>query len=238
MLRELMSILRSTDPLRAMRDNFKRMNQVAYEMTLAAGDIYFGKKGSPAARSEIYEKDVLVNQLERTIRKQVVTHLSISDNHLDVPYCLLLMSLVKDVERIGDYAKNLSEVEDICPASLPDDEIRQELVEIRRGVEESLQSVTEVLETSDAERALDFVRRGRDIARRCKLLLERIAGGGCEACVTTAQVLGCRYYKRMGGHVLNLLSSVIMPLHKVDYYDEDEIERLGSDLAPRTVQPS
>ena len=25
------------------------------------------------------------------------------------------------------------------------------------------------------------------------------------------------------GHVLNVLSSVVMPLHKIDYYDEDEI---------------
>jgi len=34
-------------------------------------------------------------------------------------------------------------------------------------------------------------------------------------------VLATRYYKRIGGHVLNVLSSVVMPLHKVDYYDED-----------------
>ena len=32
-----------------------------------------------------------------------------------------------------------------------------------------------------------------------------------------------RYYKRIGGHVLNVLSGVTMPLHKVDYYDEDAV---------------
>ena len=36
-------------------------------------------------------------------------------------------------------------------------------------------------------------------------------------------VLATRYYKRFAGHVLNILSSVVMPLHKLDYYDEDEI---------------
>ena len=36
-------------------------------------------------------------------------------------------------------------------------------------------------------------------------------------------VLCARYYKRIGGHALNVLSAVVMPLHKVDYYDEDEI---------------
>jgi hypothetical protein len=34
-------------------------------------------------------------------------------------------------------------------------------------------------------------------------------------------VMGTRFYKRIAAHVLNILSSVVMPLHKLDYYDED-----------------
>ena len=45
---------------------------------------------------------------------------------------------------------------------------------------------------------------------------------------TTALVLGARYYKRIGGHLLNVLSSVVMPLHKVDYYDEDEVKQVSA----------
>jgi phosphate uptake regulator len=218
-----------------MRNNFTKMTQLANDMTLAAGKIYFGQAGSPSDRSRIYEMDVQVNQLERTIRRQVVAHLSMPDNYVDVPYCLLLMSLVKDIERIGDYSKNLSEVEDICPVSLPEDEIQDELLQIRHGVEDVLRSVTHILDTSDSEQALDSVRRGREIVRRCKLLLRRVADCNCEACVTTAHVLGCRYYKRIGGHAVNVLSSVIMPLHKIDYYDEEEILRLRGRPAETTI---
>ncbi len=224
MLRELLAILRSSDPLRAMGDNFTRMLQITNEMIVAAGDIFFGKKALPSERTRIYEQDQEVNQLERTIRKQVVAHLTFKGNLPDMPYCLLLMSMVKDVERLGDYAKNLSEVMDIWDAPIPDDEIRQELVEIRRGVEEALQLSHEVVSKADEVRALNLIRQGRDSAHRCDALLQRIANGSCEAGVTVAQVLGARYYKRIGGHVLNVLSSVVMPLHKVDYYDEDEIE--------------
>jgi phosphate uptake regulator len=223
MLRELISILRSTNPLRAMGENFSRMLHIAYDMSIAAGKIYFGEKDSPVDRTRIYEQDVEVNQLERTIRKQVVAHLAFKGNIPDVPYCLLLMSLVKDVERLGDYAKNLIEVTEI-EATLRDDDIRQELLEIRRGVEEAFQSIYDIFESSDQERALRLIRQGRDIAHRCDALILRIANGECEARATTAQILGTRYYKRIGGHVLNILSSVVMPLHKVDYYDEDEIE--------------
>jgi phosphate uptake regulator len=230
MLRELITILRATDPLRAMHDDFTRMTQIAHDMTVAAGEIYFGDNGS-LDRTQIYEMDVEVNQLERGVRKQVAGHLSLAGHQVDMPYCLLLMSLVKDVERIGDYAKNLAEVGDFCPLPLPEDNIKSELVEIRQGVEDISKSITEVLDISDTDHALELINKGRETSRRCKQLVQEIAKGSCEACVTTAQILGCRYYKRIGGHALNVLTSVVMPLHKVDYFDEEEIARLQGTFA-------
>jgi hypothetical protein len=35
--------------------------------------------------------------------------------------------------------------------------------------------------------------------------------------------MGARFYKRIAAHVLNVLSSVVMPLHKLDYYDEKRL---------------
>ena len=32
-----------------------------------------------------------------------------------------------------------------------------------------------------------------------------------------------RFYKRVGAHLVNILSSVVMPLHKVDFFDEAEL---------------
>ena len=67
-----------------------------------------------------------------------------------------------------------------------------------------------------------MIRQGRETARRCDLLISEIGRSDYDAATTTAFILGTRYYKRIGGHVLNVLSSVVMPLDKVDYYDEDE----------------
>ena len=99
MFRELLSIFRSKDVLAEMGENFTRMLQLAHEMNLTAGAVFFGKKIPQQERDYLYQQDIRVNQSERSIRKQVVAHLSIQGNRLDVPYCLLLMSLVKDVER-------------------------------------------------------------------------------------------------------------------------------------------
>lgn len=223
MFKELLTVFRSSDPLRAMGKNFSAMLTLGYEMTLSAGEMFFRGSASSEERTELYRRDVRVNQLQRQIRKQVVAHLSLSGNRPDVPYSLLLVSLVKDVERIGDYAKNLAEINDIHPGGLADDEITRELREIRRDVEESFKALSVVFGRSDRERAVELIRQGRDAAHRCEALIARVARSDYDAGTVTALVLGTRHYKRIGGHVLNILSSIVMPIHKIDYYDEDEI---------------
>ena len=223
MFRELLTIFRSQHPLAAMGKNFEEMLNLTKEMTLNAGRIAFGKKRTSEQKRLVYDQDVRVNQLERTIRKQVVAHLSVARNTSDVPYCLLLMSLVKDVERLGDYAKNLFELADFGPEELPEDELMEEMGSIRQGVEGAFQAASEVFSRSDQNQALRLIHEGRDIAQKSDALIERIARGTYNSRTTATLLLGTRYYKRIGGHLLNVLSSVVMPLHKIDYFDEDEI---------------
>jgi phosphate uptake regulator len=224
MLRELLSIFRSEKPLAEMGENFTEMLRLTYQMTLKAGDIYFGKSVAPDERTQIYKRDVEVNRLERAIRRQVIAHLSLGRS-ASLPYCLLLMSLVKDAERLGDYAKNLSEAGELYPDPLPDDDIVGELREIRAGVEAAFAVTSEVFISSDRERAVALISEGRDLTHRCDALFAWIAQSDYDAARATSAALGARFYKRIAGHVLNILTSVVMPLHKLDYYDEEEIER-------------
>jgi len=227
MLRELISILRSRDPLRDMAENFTAMLRKAQEAIMRAGDIYFEGTTDPKVRGRIYALDVEVNRLEREIRMQVISHLSLGRSSSDLPYCLLLTSLVKDVERIGDYAKNLSELSDFRKLPLPDDETVAELKEIRAGVESAFERLAGVFTESDKQSALEMIQHGKAMAQQCESLIRRIAmNDSYDACTVAVLVLGARFYKRIGGHVLNVLSSVVMPLHKVDYFDEDEIQKL------------
>ena len=223
MLRELLSILRASDPLQDMGANFGKMLALTLEMNIAAGQIFFGESTGDTEPKRIRERDRRVNELERVIRRQVVTHLSVPGNEADVPYSLLLMSLVKDVERLGDYAKNLSEIVDIHPSPPPPGQVTDELQQIRRGVEQAFRASVEVFGGSQKDVARDLIREGRLIARRCDRLIKEIGHSDFDAATTAALILGVRSYKRIGGHVLNVLTSVVMPLDKLDYYDEDEV---------------
>ena len=223
MFKELLSIFRDDNPLGLMAEDFNQMLRVTRQLTERAGGVFFGESSTPEERTEIYKTDVQVNKLERQIRKRVIAHLSVQGTAADLPYSLLLMSLVKDAERIGDYAKNLTEVREMHTDAVPDDELSRELREIRKGVEATFSDTADVFASSDRERAVELIEAGRATLLRADTLIQRISRSNCSASVTTALVLGTRYYKRIGAHLLNIISSVVMPLHKLDYYDEKEL---------------
>lgn len=219
MFKELLGLLKSSNAIALMGADFSRMLKMSHEITLAAGQNLFDEGGGEG-HEEIRKRDLAINKLERGVRKQVIAHLTLSRSPAEVPYCLLLMSIVKDVERIGDYAKNLSEVRVEGGAPIPDDELGTELRDIRRIVEGTFARVDEVFASSDAEVANALIEEGRTVTRRCDALLGKVARSDHDAATATSVVLGARYYKRIGGHLLNVLSGVVMPLHKLDYHDE------------------
>lgn len=185
--------------------------------------IWGGEKLSDELRKATYQRDVKLNKLERSIRKRALSRLAASETRADIPYCYVLINVVKDAERIGDYVKNLAEVELISTLDLPPGEIRDAVRDIGRRAEVLLGRVGTVFDESLRSDAEDLVRKGRALAKEADQILPRIAHSGYDSSTTTSLVLMTRFYKRIIGHTNNILSSVIMPLHKIDYFDEEEL---------------
>ena len=230
MLKELMSILRSSDPIADIADDFGDMVELSRELTCRSGEIFFDEvAATEAALEEVSKEDVAINKLERRIRRQIITHLTLATDTRDAAYCLLLMSVVKDIERIGDYAKNLAEIRHDGGAPVPDDALGTELRALRTVVEAMFQDAREVFVSSDSVRAAEIITHGRSVNRRCDSLIADVTRSSHDAATTTSLVLGARYYKRIGSHLINVLSGIVMPLHKLDYFDEDELEAMLDD---------
>ena len=221
MLRELKALFSPQEPLSEMGADFARMIDLTGDLVRDAGDIFFGPGPLDQEReATIRRRDVEVNKLQRKVRRQVVAHLSLDRMRSDVPYCLLLMSLVKDVERLGDYAKNLAGIRSLHPDPFPDDALIRELKEIRDWVAADYQVLSEVVTTYDAARADQMIGEGREITRRLDAMIREAVEGGYEPRTVAVLVLAMRFYKRIVAHVVNVLTGVVQPLHKLDYYDE------------------
>ena len=55
---------------------------------------------------DIYAMDKKINEFERDVRRKVMTHLAVGGKE-DIGSGLVLVSVVIDIERIGDYTKNI-----------------------------------------------------------------------------------------------------------------------------------
>lgn len=222
MLRELKALFSPQEPLAEMGQNFAQMIDLTGESVREAGEVYFKPAPlDPDLENRIRRRDIKVNKLQRKIRRQVVAHLSLERRRSDVPYCLLVMSLVKDVERLGDYAKNLAGIRAIHPDPLPDDDIVRELAGIRDWIDGDYEALWDVFETHDEKRADALIVAGRNITRRLDGMINETADAGYSGRTTAVLVLGMRFYKRIVAHLVNVLTGVVQPLHKLDYYDED-----------------
>lgn len=227
MFGKLADVFRSDDAVARMSEGFDTMLEQARRVALLAGHHYFDGPPSPEERDELLSADVRVNKLERKLRKQIVSHLALNGGG-DAVYGLLLMSLVKDVERIGDYAKNLSEIyqEGGGPLPVGDDPVVRELKTIRNTAESLLAEVGDVFSESDPEAATGLIERGVAAGRQADALLRPVASGPYDAATAVTLILGARFYKRINAHLVNVMTGVVMPIHKLDYYDEDELTRL------------
>lgn len=221
MWKQLIDILRGVNaPLEEVGTEFRAMLERTGEMAALVEPTVFSGGPGLDARRQIYELDVEVNKLERSVRKRLITHLSLSPGN--VPYSLLLMTMSKDAERVGDYIKNIAEVGDLGGGELPDGPLRAELADLIAIANRLHREVLPVLDAQNREQAIELVQLGRAAGKRCDRLIAEIAASDLAPPQVTALVLLTRFYKRLGAHLVNILSSVIMPVHKVDFYDESE----------------
>ena len=109
MLRELLKAWRSRDLLGRMLSDFQEMLRKTEWLFETVSDVLLRKRKPEEVAGEIYRTDKEVNKAERSIRRELVQHLVVRPD-ADVPASLILMSVVKDAERIGDFCKNIFEI--------------------------------------------------------------------------------------------------------------------------------
>ena len=102
MFRNLLSFWKGKDFLAQVFEEFKSMLDDAEIMFKTACGWLLDDVDEPGLKQKIYDIDQKVNHMQKDIRKRIVEHLSLQPT-VDVAACLVLMSVVKDAERLGDY---------------------------------------------------------------------------------------------------------------------------------------
>ncbi|MBK35714.1 MAG: hypothetical protein CME26_09330 [Gemmatimonadetes bacterium] len=192
---------------------FEEMSEMlAQDVVLVSGAVecLTGGGDPPSDIATIEER---INSSERLIRRLILEHLTLNPEQ-DLSSSLGLLSVVHDVERIGDYAKSIVELAGLAPSLSLESDAGREIQQLAVEVPEILRATAEAFGQSDEEAASQVMSRHRGIKERTDALLEKVVGedsSGYGAVLAVAS----RYLRRISAHASNVASLVVNPLDLV-----------------------
>ncbi|MHC4178958.1 MAG: PhoU domain-containing protein [Planctomycetota bacterium] len=181
----------------------------------AASNAFLGGTDLEVIRQDLFDTDKRINRAEQQIRREIVVHATVH-GVAEFPPCLILMSIVKDAERVGDYAKNIFDLAELAPRP-PAGEHKDRLVKLKDRISGIMASCREIFDAHAKDRAADLIRQAQEIEDFCDDQVRQLIQVEEQVDLATAYVLAYRYFKRVVSHTRNVASSVIEPLHKIDF---------------------
>lgn len=188
--------------------------------TYTTGVLVYGEPDTDP-QALLYDRDKSINNLERKIRRRVVSRLSVVGSQAEIPSALIFMNVVKDGERIGDYVKNIHDVNVMLPEN-PDRELYKKwLAEPTTTISGLFDKTSKSFHDSDEALAGSVIKTAKAQGRQYEEMIREITTSSLPTHDAVCLVLTLRFYKRVVAHMGNIASTVVMPVDMIDFYDED-----------------
>ncbi|MGN1273404.1 MAG: hypothetical protein ACI4UF_02335, partial [Thermoguttaceae bacterium] len=124
--------------------------------------------------------------------------------------------IAKDAECLGDYSKNIFEMSELAPY-LPEGKERDELLVLEQLVLKTFAGCSEIIQSENAELAKKIIIDCKWAEVQCDSITKELLNLPEPTQRTASDVLMFRFMKRMMSHLRNISSSVVQPLHKLDF---------------------
>lgn len=170
---------------------------------------------------DIYEKDKKLNSFERDVRRKVMTHLSLGHT-ADISSGLMLVSIVIDLERIGDYTKNIYDLAVQHPGQLNGGDREEDLKAVESAAIDMFDRANRAFKEGDVDEARRLMGGYKeDVSKRSRRVEEALIAGETSLSVgeAVAVALYSRFLKRIAAHSRNLISSLVNPFDRIGYQE-------------------
>jgi len=178
------------------------------------------KSDSSKIDIDIFAMDKKINEFERDVRRKVMTHLAVGGKE-DIGSGLVLVSVVIDIERIGDYTKNIYDLAVNHPKKLNGGSAEERLAEIEEISFKLFEDTIDAFKNQDIERARGLMGFYKEkISSQSDAITHDVILGNIDDLglgSASAVALYARYLKRIAAHSRNLISSVVNPFEKIGY---------------------
>jgi len=218
--REIVNLWKSEDLLSQAWDESYKMMMLSNEIFTQA--IKYLREGeNQDIIKALKKRDVEINIFQRDVRRKVVTHYAISQDIDNLPNGLVLLNMVVDVERVGDYTKNILDLALNHPNIIKSEEFSEDLYHVEQEVISRFSKTIEAIHTQDADVA-------QSMMVSYKETLTSISDDIVNGCISGEITLGdesktvslalyARYLKRIGAHLKNITTVLVNPFDAVGY---------------------
>lgn len=217
MWKELIELWKADNLLQQALNQSYEMLNIAHEMFQKAVESL--RQTDTDVDIETRKKDKILNKYEREVRRKVLTHLSVSGTS-DLAAGLVLVTIIIDIERIGDYTKNIMDLASLHIPKLKNPEFENELKEVESAVDSLFIKTIECIRTSDEELAIQLLDENKSIGKQCEDIIQQLIKDDKTSLPTNDAVsiaLYFRYLKRINAHLKNITSSVVNPFDRIGY---------------------
>lgn len=220
MWRELINIWKADDLLVQAWDNSYEMLQLSREMFVQSVQM-LRKHSKEKTLVALKKRDKEINEFQRDIRRKVMTHLVMQKDATDIPNGLVLINMVIDIERVGDYCKNILDLAISTPKTLKSENFSEDLKLIEDEILSRFDKTMEAIHSQDSEVAKELIATHRKmVAKTSDKLVDKILKGKVlfnSESKAASVALYARYLKRIGSHLSNIMTTLVNPFESVGY---------------------
>ena len=219
MLKEFFNLLKSDSLFEQALSECHEMLEIVREMFNSSTNSLRNPKTEEHPLN-IYEMDKKINHFERDVRRKIMTHLTVNPQQ-DLSSGLVLVSVVIDIERMGDYTKNIYDLAVKYPEKLSTGKYEDAISKMEDDVKNYLNQTIDAFKNQDIELGRKLMEEYKtDISSVSnEIVNEVVASKDSElsAGQASALCLYLRYLKRISAHSRNLISSIVNPFERIGY---------------------
>ncbi|MBD73014.1 MAG: hypothetical protein CMG42_02260 [Candidatus Marinimicrobia bacterium] len=220
LFKDVINLWKADDLLSQSWDESYKMLNLSHEIFQQAL-IYLRNGENIDTLKTLKMRDKEINEFQRDVRRKVLTHYAVEQDTSNMADGLILINMVVDIERIGDYCKNILDLAINHDQSIKSSEISEDLAMIEEEAKSRFEKTIQAIQAQDVEIAQSLMEGYKEqMTGKADEIVNGILKDelhfGSEA-RTASIALYTRYLKRIGAHLKNITTTLVNPFDAIGY---------------------
>jgi phosphate uptake regulator len=220
LFKDVINLWKADDLLSQSWDESYKMLNLSHEIFQQAL-IYLRNGENIDTLKTLKMRDKEINEFQRDVRRKVLTHYAVEQDTSNMADGLILINMVVDIERIGDYCKNILDLAINHDQSIKSSEISEDLAMIEEEAKSRFEKTIQAIQAQDVEIAQSLMEGYKEqMTGKADEIVNGILKDelhfGSEA-RTASIALYARYLKRIGAHLKNITTTLVNPFDAIGY---------------------